>query len=161
MITLVISIYTFTLAFSKILSGWLYDKCGLRVTVMSCLVCGILNILALLTIGDTLLGKVIIIISALLFALSLPLETVMLPIYAGDFFGLKSYNDVLGIFVSVAYVGMALGPPVMNVFYDVLGNYTLALIVLLATLAVVSVIFLVSVKLSNKHKKQIERMQKV
>ena len=158
MITTVISIHTLALAFSKILSGRLYDKFGLKVTVIVCMVCGILNLCALLTIGDTLLGKIILIISSLLFALSLPLETVMLPIYASDFFGLKSYDNVLGIFVSISYAGMAIGPPAMNLFYDILGNYKVGLISLLCVLFVVIFVFLISVNLSNKHKKQIERM---
>ncbi len=158
MVTTIISIYTFTLAFSKILSGTLYDKFGLKTAVIVSLVCGILNISALLTIGDTLLGKIIAVISALLFALSLPLETVMLPIYAGEFFGLKSYNDVLGIFVSISYLGMSIGAPAMNIFYDIFGNYTLSLVSLLIILVIISFIFLIAMKLSYKHKEQLERM---
>ena len=157
-ITLMISVYTLTLAFSKIFCGWLYDKLGLKITVIICLVCGMVNVSALLIMGDSLFGKIIAIISALLFALSLPLETVMIPIYAGDMCGLKSYNDVLGIFVSIAYVGMAVAPPVMNLFYDLLGNYNLGLISFLILYVIITIVFIVSKNLSEKHKKQLERM---
>ena len=153
-----ISVYTLTLAFSKIFCGWLYDKLGLKITVIICLVCGMVNVSALLIMGDSLFGKIIAIISALLFALSLPLETVMLPIYAGDMCGLKSYNVVLGIFVSTAYVGMAVAPPVMNLFYDLLGNYNLGLISFLILYVIITIVFIVSKNLSEKHKKQLERM---
>jgi fucose permease len=82
----------------------------------------------------------------------------MLPIYAGDICGLKSYDDVLGIFVSIAYVGMAVAPPVMNLFYDLLGNYTLGLISFLILYVIITIVFIVSKNLSKKHKKQLERM---
>lgn len=157
MITTVISIHTLALAFSKILSGRLYDKFGLKVTVIVCMVCGILNLCALLTVGNTVLGKIILIISSLLFALSLPLETVMLPIYASDFFGLKSYNNVLGIFVSISYAGMAIGPPIVNLFFDKQKSYISALYIFLFLMIIIGIVFLIAVKLLNKHKKEIER----
>jgi len=54
---------------------------------------------------------------------ALPLETVMLPIYARELFGEKSFNKVLGIFVSVNTTGYALGSPMMNLCFDKLGSY--------------------------------------
>ena len=61
-------------------------------------------------------------------SLALPLETIMLPIYASDLFGDKSFNKILGIFVSVNTAGYALGAPVVNLCYDLLGSYRLALV---------------------------------
>ncbi|MBR2044124.1 MAG: MFS transporter [Clostridia bacterium] len=158
LVTAVLSIYTFTLAFSKILCGALYDKFGLKATVILSLFFCVLNLSSLLIINDSPTGRIIAVISSLFFALSLPLETVMLPFYAGSFFGLKAYNDALGIFVSVAYAGMALGPPIMNVFFDISKNYTTGIIAFLFATVIISVIFLVSYNLSNKHKKELERM---
>ncbi len=152
-ITTILSIYTFTLAFSKVLCGAMYDKFGLKATVIISLLFCILNLSSLLIIDDSVQGKIIALVSALFFALSLPLETVMLPFYAGTFFGLKSYNDALGIFVSVAYSGMALGPPIVNIFYDISKSYTSGIIVFLIATVVISGIFLVSYNLSEKHKK--------
>ena len=40
---------------------------------------------------------------------ALPLETVMIPIYANDLFGDKAFNSLLGIFVSLNQIGYAFG----------------------------------------------------
>ena len=63
----------------------------------------------------------------ILSALALPLETVMLPIFAGDLFGEKSYSKILGIVVSVNTAGYAVGSPVVNLCYDLTGSYNTAL----------------------------------
>ncbi|MBQ4323308.1 MAG: hypothetical protein IJC19_05155, partial [Clostridia bacterium] len=59
--------------------------------------------------------------------LALPLETIMLPIYAADLFGRASYAKMLGIFVSVNTAGYALGAPILNLCYDMFNSYTPAL----------------------------------
>jgi hypothetical protein len=53
---------------------------------------------------------------------------------------------------------MAVAPPVMNLFYDLLGNYTLGLISFLILYVIITIVFIVSKNLSKKHKKQLERM---
>ena len=61
--------------------------------------------------------------------MSLPLDTIMLPIFADEFFGGKSYNKFLGIFVSVKEAGYAVGSIVINGFYDIFGTYKIAFII--------------------------------
>ena len=43
----------------------------------------------------------------------------MLPIYASDLFGERSFEKVLGIFVSINVTGYAIGGPVVNMFHDI------------------------------------------
>ena len=50
----------------------------------------------------------------------------MLPIYAQGLFGQKTYNKALGIFVSAKEVGYATGGPLMNLCYDLTGDYRIA-----------------------------------
>ena len=64
----------------------------------------------------------------------------MLPIYAQGLFGQKAYHKVLGIFVSANVAGYALGAPVLNLFYDTLGNYRLAFACACALMLVVLVV---------------------
>ena len=74
-------------------------------------------------------------------SLALPLETIMLPIFANDFFGDKSYNKMLGIFVSVNTAGYALGGPLMNLVCDLCGSYRpmfIACALLMAAITIVS-----------------------
>jgi MFS family permease len=63
----------------------------------------------------------------------------MLPIFAGELFGEKSYDKVLGIICSVNTAGYAVGIPLANLCYDIFGTYNIALyisagLMLLATI---------------------------
>jgi predicted MFS family arabinose efflux permease len=83
-------------------------------------------------------------------ALALPLETIMLPIYAGDLFGDKAYEKVLGIFVSVNVAGYAVGTPAVNLCYDAFGTYKPALIACAAVM--ISVTLVMQIVISKSHK---------
>ena len=73
-------------------------------------------------------------------SLALPLETIMLPIYASDLFGERSYEKILGIFVSVNVTGYALGAPIVNLCFDKIGTYKPILIVCAAIMLTVTVV---------------------
>jgi radical SAM protein with 4Fe4S-binding SPASM domain len=94
-ISIVATISSVALSFSKFLNGFMYDKIGLRVTItIDCIsAIGVMCVLFFLT--NSPLGFVLAIVYALLAAVALPLETVMLPIYASDLFGDKSFNKIL------------------------------------------------------------------
>ena len=119
-----LSIHALSLTFFKFMTGVLYDKKGLRTTITICSVTAIIVMILLAVMTASPSGKVIAFIYSLFSSLALPLETILLPIYAADLFGEKSFNKVLGIFVSVNTAGYALGAPTMNAFYDVLKTYT-------------------------------------
>ena len=82
---------------------------------------------ALALVTPTPMGKVLAVIYALFSSLALPLETIMLPIYANDLFGEASFKKNLGLFVSINTAGYALAAPLMNLCYDLLGSYKLGL----------------------------------
>ena len=79
------------------------------------------------TTGDQ-LGETLAVIYTVISPLAMPLETVMLPIYAAELFGKHSYSTILGIFVSVNTAGFCVGGWVMNFCYDKMGTYYHALI---------------------------------
>ena len=122
----VLSFQSLVLIATKFLTGWLFDKKGLRFTAGMCMVASALAVAVLIPITSTGSGKALGILFAIFSAAAYPLETVMLPIYAQSLFGQKAYHKVLGIFVSANVAGYAVGDPVLNTFYDVLGNYRLA-----------------------------------
>ena len=62
-----------------------------------------------------------------LYALALPLETLVIPLIVNDLFGSVSYEKMLGIFTAINYVGYALGSPIINLTFDVFGTYKYAL----------------------------------
>lgn len=127
-IATVMSAHSIALAVFKFLTGMLYDKCGLRVTMTVCSVAAMVSLIALTLVTESVFGRVLAMIYGVISSLSLPLETIMLPIYAGDLFGDMAYNKVLGIFVSVNVAGYALGTPAVNLIFDLSGSYTSAFI---------------------------------
>ena len=134
----VISCHSLALTVFKFTIGVVYDRFGLRTTVNICTVAAVLVMTALSMVTNTLMGKVLAMFYGIFSSLALPLETIMLPIYASDLFGEKSYNKMLGIFVSVNTAGYALGAPLANFSYDLLGSYKIALVI--SAIAMIAVI---------------------
>lgn len=127
-VSMVLSIHSLTLAGFKFLTGFMYDKFGLRVTINICSFTAVIIMVLLAMVTDSLTGKIFAMIYGIFSSLALPLETIMLPIYAGDLFGQKSFNKILGIFVSVNTAGYAVGAPAINIVCDEFGSYTPGLI---------------------------------
>ena len=127
-VSMVLSIHSLTLAGFKFLTGFLYDRFGLRATTNICSFTAVIVMILLAMVTNTLAGKIFAMIYGIFSSLALPLETIMLPIYAGDLFGQKSFNKILGIFVSVNTAGYAVGAPMINIIFDKVGSYTPGLI---------------------------------
>lgn len=125
----VVTCHSISLAGFKFLSGFLYDRFGLRVTVAISSLTGVVVMLTLSVVTNTTMGMVLAMIYGVFSSLALPLETVMLPIFASDLFGQRSYNKMLGIIVSVNTAGFAAGSLFMNICYDILGSYASALVI--------------------------------
>ena len=88
--------------------------------------------------------------------MALPLETIMLPIFASDLFGQKSVNKFIGLFVSVNTAGYALGAPVVNLSYDVFGNYTVALVGSAVLMLIVTFAMQYVITAAHNERKRIE-----
>lgn len=125
----VLSIHSLVLAAFKFLTGFIYDKFGLRTTVNICSFTAVIVMILLCMITNSLIGKIFALIYGIFSSLALPLETILLPIYAGDLFGQKSFNKILGIFVSVNTAGYAVGAPMINIIFDRFGSYNIGFII--------------------------------
>lgn len=115
----VMGFHSIALAGFKFLTGILYDRFGLRITTATCSLAGALVMFLLAIITNSPSGMVIAVFYSIFSSLALPLETIMLPIYASDLFGEHSYEKILGIFVSINVTGYAIGGPVVNLFHDI------------------------------------------
>lgn len=124
----VLSFQAMVLVVTKFSTGWLFDKRGLRFTSGLCMTAAVLTVLILVPVTASSMGKVLALTFAAISAVALPIETVMLPIYAQGLFGQKSYHKALGIFVAAKDAGYAAGGPVMNLCYDLTGDYRIAFI---------------------------------
>ncbi len=148
----VLSVCSLVLTVSKFGVGFFYDKRGLRTTVTICFTAAIAAMVALSLVTNSTIGKALALFYAPACALALPLETIMLPIFAGDLFGESSYNKVLGIIVSVNTAGYAVSGPLTNLCYDKLGNYNLSLYIFCGVMAVATVVMQFVITATNKEK---------
>ena len=127
-LAIVISTHSIFLSIFKFGSGVLHDKFGLKVSANTSSVAAVLAMILLALVTPSVTGKIFAVLYGILSALALPLETIMLPLYASDLFGEKSFNKIMGIFVSVNTAGYALGAPLMNLCHDIFGDYKISLI---------------------------------
>jgi len=147
-----LSFSSLILATAKFMTGFVYDKKGLRIASGFCTVIAIATTFLLAFVKGDSTGFVLAVVYSAISPFAMPLETIMLPIYALDLFGNKSYAKILGIFVSVNVSGFALGAPVMNLCYDILGSYVPALILVGCIMSLVFV--LLQFVISSAHKEQ-------
>lgn len=155
----VVSVHSLSLTAFKFLTGFLYDHFGLRITSTACSVAGIAVMTALLFVTDSATGKCLALFYGVFSAMALPLETIMLPIFAGDLFGEKSFNRVLGIFVSVNTAGYALSSPLFNLCSDLFGDYRIPLIS--SALIMVAVVCVMQIVISASHRERKKRESRV
>lgn len=156
----VVSVHSLTLAAAKFLTGFFYDHTGLRTTATFCYGAGAVTMIVLANLSSTPLGMVLAMVYGVVSSLALPLETIMLPLFASDMFGERSYNKVLGIIVSVNTAGYACGSPVINAVFDIWGSYRPMLFIYAGIMVFVAIFFQFALNSCQKEKKAIIAAQK-
>ncbi len=151
----VMSVHSIALTLFKFLTGFMYDRFGLRIATNTCLTAGSVTMVLLALVTNTPEGRVIAMIYGVFSSLALPLETVMLPIFANDLFGEKSFDKVMGIFAAACTSGFALGSPVANACFDILGSYDVALYASCGILVLVTVGMHFVINAAHKEKKKL------
>ena len=154
-VTLLTSLSSIMLMVSKFATGFSYDKLGIRITMNTCLVCAFVSVFGLIFLTNTQSGYVLAFIRSILSSFALPLETVMLPLYASELFGNKSFDKTVGVFVSANYAGFAIGSPMGNILYDFFGNYNIAFLIFSIMMIIVAVLMQFVLSQANKDKKTI------
>lgn len=155
-ITIATTFSMIVLTCTKFLTGFMYDKKGLRFTITINYACALLSMIAMVFIGPSTIGQVMCFVYAVLADIALPLETIMLPIYAGDLFGRKDYAKMLGICVSVNTAGYALGSPLMGFVFDAFGSYVPAFYGGAILMAITIILMQFVITSANKEKQKIE-----
>ena len=140
---------------SKFLMGFLYDRFGIKITMNICFVSSFISIIGLVILDNTPLGQTIATVRMVFGAIAIPLETVMLPLFASELFGNKSFDKVVGLYVSASAFGFALGSPFANLCFDIFGNYNVPFIVFAIMMIFVSVAMQIVVSISRRDKKAI------
>lgn len=122
-VAVVTSVYSLMLAASKLVVGALTDKKGLRFAVLTCDVSALLMVVLLCVVSSSAFGKVIAMAYAFSAGLSLPLQTVLLPLMASDLYREEDYGKALGVFTAANSIGFLLGNTLANFCFDLFGTY--------------------------------------
>jgi len=138
--------------FCKFGAGFMYDKAGLRKTSSVCTIASVITLLMMAMYTNSTLGIVLAFASQVVSSFAIPLETVMLPIYAGDLFGQKAFDKIMGIFVACNVSGYAVGVPAMNFWYRFFGSYKGILII--NAFIMLSVFFALQFIITAAHKEK-------
>ena len=155
-VAIISSMSSILLTLTKFSTGFMYDRLGLRLSMNICLFCAFISIIGLIILTNTPIGHVIAFIRSIFSAVALPLETVMLPLFALELFGNKEYEKFVGIFASASTAGFAIGSPLGNICYDILGNYNLAFCIFGAMLIFVSIAMQYVLSAASRDRKRIE-----
>ena len=71
---------------SKLVIGFLFDRFGLKLTMNICYVCSFLTLFAVILTSTSTFGLIMATASKVLDSFALPLETVMIPLFASELF---------------------------------------------------------------------------
>ncbi len=156
LVAIALSTQSILLASAKILTGFFYDKIGIRSTYILCCSCGFGAFLFLANASVGSFGNFSMFAWAVLFALSLPLETVVIPLTVMDLFGEKDFSKILGIFLAMISMGSILASPLANLVYDLFGSYRRLLISLACVMMTVLIIMLVIISKAKRLRKTME-----
>lgn len=155
----VASISSLALTGSKFFTGFIYDRFGLRTTMTICMLCSIATLLVLGFAKNSTIRVALAFTDAILMAIALPLETVMLPLYTDDLFGDDSYNKIMGIVIAANTLGYAVGSPLINFCYDLFGSYAPAYYI--AAIIMTIVLIITQLVITSAHKTRDEILKNI
>ena len=153
------TVASLTLTFSKLAVGATYDKWGLRVALLMCQLAALTTFVLKGMLTNSTLGLVMAMTATICSSISLPLETVMLPLLTNDLFGSASYNKVLGIFMSMNSLGLCLGTPLGESLRKITGDYRICFWLFSAILIIVIVAYQYILAVASKDKEKILAQQ--
>lgn len=116
------TVSSLVLTCSKFLTGFSYDKKGLRFTLFVCHCCSMVAYLLKANLTNSTIGMVFAMTATILGTIAMPLETVMIPLMSNDLFGTASYTKVLGIFYAANSLGLCLGSPLCDLYREHTGG---------------------------------------
>jgi len=150
-----LSLNAIVLTFSKFLVGFLYDRLGIKKTMLLCDIAMLVTLLLLIGINPSASGKMMAYGYAVISAVALPLETIMIPLITAELFGRKSYAQMLGIVSALNTAGFSVGPPVINFIFDTLGTYVPVFWVYLLMMAGITIAFRYALSAAQKTQKPV------
>jgi len=140
-VAMMVSVHSLVLACSKFLTGFSYDRFGMRFTMSFCHIAAMIATLLLSMVSATALGKGSAAGYAVISSLGMPLETIMISLFAAELFGSRSFPHTMSIFAAVNTAGYAVSTPIANWCFDSFGSYVPVILCYTAIMAVVTITF--------------------
>ena len=117
------TVSSLVLTVAKILVGHIYDKRGIGMALFLCQICALVAFLLKALLTNSVQGMVFAMIATVFSTIALPVETVIIPLLSMDMFGSTAYNKVLGVMMAMNSLGLCVGAPLGDFYYDVFGTY--------------------------------------
>ena len=146
------SVLMLCLAASKILAGYLCDKIGAKKTAMLCLALDA----AALALLATASGFVSAAVAVVVFAMALPITTVIVPLLASTLFGYRAQGNYTGIFISMVSASAILANPIANIVYDHTGTYQHLFLIASGLMVIMMGAYLLMYRLADKDRAKLE-----
>ena len=129
-----------TSIFGRIGSGFMSDKVGRKTTCMFALICQTMMLVWLIFSSEVWM----LLIFAILFGLSSGGWTGVIPAFTADYFGIESAGAILGFIIIIIGLGVAVGPYVGGVIYDVThsNNYMIVMCIISSILSIIMTILM-------------------
>ena len=143
------------LTVSKFLVGSTYDKKGLKFTLLVCELAAALSFMLKASLTNSTQGMVFAMTAVVLGSVAMPLETVMIPLLSNDLFGSASYTKVLGVFMAMNSLGLCLGSPLGDIYYDFFGTYAPCFWFFCGLMVVIIIAFRRVISMAEKDKEAI------
>ena len=143
------------LTFAKVFVGVVYDKKGLRFTLITCHVIMVVSLVMMLFSGGTTVGKACAVGALVLSRLALPIETVMIPLISADMFGSNALVNVMGVFVASKSAGGCIDAPLCNLAFDLTGSYIPIFVFFTVMMIIVAISIQLVINMAYKDKENI------
>ena len=137
------------LTVSKFVAGLLSDWLGSKPTTVGCTLVGAASLWLLSRVSGTAGATA----AVLLFAIGLPLPTVLLPLLTLKLFGYKAQSSYHGIFMSLPQLGLLIAAPVSNLVYDHAGSYSPVLMIAAGLSITAAVLYVVTCIMASHRRK--------
>lgn len=146
------SILLLCLTGAKILAGYLCDKIGARKVVLLCMVCDIIALVLLVVVKTYVLA----VLTMAIFAMALPVMSVIIPMLANSLFGYQAQAAYNGIFISMLSAASVISNPITNAVYDRVGTYSYTFLVAAALTVALMGGYLLMFRLADRDKAKLE-----
>ena len=146
------SIMLLCLAGSKILAGFLCDVIGARKVALLCMAFDVASMILLATVS----GMTAAVIAIIIYAMALPILTVVIPLLGVSLFGYQAQSQFTGIFLSMVSAASIIASPISNAIYDKIGTYCPVFYAAAGISVLLMGMYLLMYRLADKKRKSVE-----